>query len=100
MCLKNAENGIWYELVSTRFLLYTSDVMEFLLDFPKDHTRGISKTKRYRSLGNSFQVDTVAYHLSVLKDMFPHGMNVLSLFSSIGGPEVALHRFGIRMNYG
>jgi hypothetical protein len=74
------------------------DEMEFLLGFPKDHTRGINRTQKYRSLGNSFQVDTVAYHLSVLKDMFPHGMNVLSLFSGIGGAEVALHRLGIRMN--
>ncbi|GJM99061.1 hypothetical protein PR202_ga16125 [Eleusine coracana subsp. coracana] len=41
--------------------------------------------------------DTVAYHLSVLKDMFPHGMNVLSLFSGIGGAEVALHKLGIHM---
>ncbi|KAJ1293906.1 hypothetical protein BS78_01G105200 [Paspalum vaginatum] len=72
--------------------------IEFLLGFPKDHTRGICATERYRSLGNSFQVDTVAYHLSVLRDMFPHGMNVLSLFSGIGGAEVALHRLGIRMN--
>ncbi|TVU12570.1 hypothetical protein EJB05_46221, partial [Eragrostis curvula] len=71
--------------------------MEMLLGFPKDHTRGISRTERYRSLGNSFQVDTVAYHLSVLKDMFPHGINVLSLFSGIGGAEVALHRLGIHM---
>lgn len=44
---------------------------------------------------NGFQVDTVAYHLSVLKDRFPDGMNVLSLFSGIGGAEVALHRLGI-----
>ncbi|CAD6232048.1 unnamed protein product [Miscanthus lutarioriparius] len=73
------------------------DEMEFLLGFRKDHTRGISRTERYRSLGNSFQVDTVAYHLSVLKDMYPQGMNVLSLFSGIGGAEVALHRLGIRM---
>jgi site-specific DNA-cytosine methylase len=73
------------------------DEMEFLLGFPKDHTRGISRTERYRSLGNSFQVDTVAYHLSVLKDMYPQGMNVLSLFSGIGGAEVALHRLGIHM---
>ncbi|KAG2542550.1 hypothetical protein PVAP13_9NG645300 [Panicum virgatum] len=71
--------------------------MEYLLGFPKDHTRGISMTDRYKSLGNSFHVDTVAYHLSVLRDMFPHGMNVLSLFSGIGGAEVALHRLGIRM---
>lgn len=39
----------------------------------------------------------MAYHLSVLKDMFPHGVNVLSLFSGIGGAEVALHRLGIKL---
>lgn len=55
----------------------------------------MSRTDRYKSLGNSFQVDTVAYHLSVLKDMFPGGINLLSLFSGIGGAEVALHRLGI-----
>ncbi|KAL6847613.1 hypothetical protein ACP4OV_022639 [Aristida adscensionis] len=71
--------------------------MERILGFPMDHTRGITRTERYRSLGNTFQVDTVAYHLSVLRDMFPQGMNVLSLFSGIGGAEVALHRLGIRL---
>ncbi|KAL4581611.1 hypothetical protein LXL04_006134 [Taraxacum kok-saghyz] len=73
------------------------DEVEMLLGFPRNHTRGggISRTDRYKSLGNSFQVDTVAYHLSVLKDLFPNGINVLSLFSGIGGAEVALHRLGI-----
>lgn len=73
------------------------DEVEMLLGFPRNHTRGggISRTDRYKSLGNSFQVDTVAYHLSVLKDMFPGGINLLSLFSGIGGAEVALHRLGI-----
>lgn len=33
----------------------------------------------------------------MLKDLFPNGMNVLSLFSGIGGAEVALHRLGIRL---
>uniref|UniRef100_A0A0E0IX23 DNA (cytosine-5-)-methyltransferase n=1 Tax=Oryza nivara TaxID=4536 RepID=A0A0E0IX23_ORYNI len=32
-----------------------------------------------------------------LRDIFPNGMNVLSLFSGIGGAEVALHRLGICM---
>ncbi|KAK8710241.1 hypothetical protein V6N13_145575 [Hibiscus sabdariffa] len=70
-----------------------------LLGFPKNHTRegGTNRKDRYKSLGNSFQVDTVAYHLSVLKDMFPSGINVLSLFSGIGGAEVALHRLGISL---
>ncbi|KAK8592984.1 hypothetical protein V6N12_045075 [Hibiscus sabdariffa] len=65
--------------------------------FPRNHTRGggISRTDRYKSLGNSFQVDTVAYHFSVLKDKFPGGINLLSLFSGIGGAEVALHRLRI-----
>ncbi|KQK24054.1 hypothetical protein BRADI_1g77873v3 [Brachypodium distachyon] len=71
--------------------------VEYLLGFPKDHTRGICKKEREKSLGNSFQVDTVAYHLSVLRDKFPNGMNVLSLFIGIGGAEVALHRLGIRL---
>jgi site-specific DNA-cytosine methylase len=71
--------------------------MEYLLGFPKDHTRGAGITERFRSLGNSFQIDTVAYHLSVLRDMFPDGMKVLSLFSGIGGAEVALHRLGIHL---
>ncbi|XP_071692761.1 DNA (cytosine-5)-methyltransferase DRM2-like [Rutidosis leptorrhynchoides] len=73
------------------------DEVELLLGFPRNHTRGggISRTDRYKSLGNSFQVDTVAYHLSVLKDIFPNGLNMLSLFSGIGGAEVALHRLGI-----
>ncbi|KAI4978175.1 hypothetical protein ZWY2020_014729 [Hordeum vulgare] len=73
------------------------DEMESLLGFPRDHTRGVVKTERYRSLANSFQVDTIAYHLSVLRDMFPNGINVLSLSTGIGGGAVALHRLGIRM---
>jgi len=76
------------------------DEVEMLLGFPRNHTRGggVSRTDRYKSLGNSFQVDTVAYHLSVLKDLFPNGIKVLSLFSGIGGAEVSLHRLGIRLN--
>lgn len=37
----------------------------------------------------------MGYHLSVLKSLFPGGINLLSLFSGIGGAEVALHRLGI-----
>lgn len=75
------------------------DEVEMLLGFPNNHTRGggISRTDRYKSLGNSFQVDTVAYHLSVLKRMFPNGINLLSLFSGIGGAEVALQKLGIHL---
>ncbi|EER95283.1 DNA (cytosine-5)-methyltransferase DRM2 [Sorghum bicolor] len=88
-------NLVWVGLNKVAHL--EPDEMEFLLGFPKDHTRGIGRPERFKSLGNSFHVDTVAYHLSALRDMFPHGMNVLSLFSGIGGAEVALHRLDIRM---
>ncbi|PWA98113.1 domains rearranged methyltransferase 2 [Artemisia annua] len=73
------------------------DEVEMILGFPRNHTRGggLSRTDRFKSLGNSFQVDTVAYHLSVLKNIYPDGMNVLSLFSGIGGAEVALHKLRI-----
>ncbi|KAL6983713.1 DNA (cytosine-5)-methyltransferase drm2 [Sarracenia purpurea var. burkii] len=71
------------------------DEMEILMGFPKNHTRSFSRTDRFKVLGNAFQVDTVGYHLSVLKNLFPAGINVLSLFSGIGGAEVALHRLGI-----
>ncbi|XP_039040637.1 DNA (cytosine-5)-methyltransferase DRM1A-like [Hibiscus syriacus] len=37
----------------------------------------------------------MAYHLSVLKDMFPRGINVLSLFSGIGGVKISLYRLSI-----
>ena len=40
---------------------------------------------------------TIDYQLSVLKNLYPRGINVLSLFSGIGGAEVALHRIGIPM---
>ncbi|KAI3779391.1 hypothetical protein L2E82_09107 [Cichorium intybus] len=67
------------------------------MGYPIYHTRGVSRNERFKGLGNSFQVDTVAYHLSVLKKLYPHGINVLSLFSGIGGAEVAVHRLGIPM---
>ncbi|KAH7444786.1 hypothetical protein KP509_02G091600 [Ceratopteris richardii] len=70
--------------------------IELLLGFDKDHTRGCaSMTERYDALGNSFQINTVAYHLSTLKPLYPHGITVLSLFSGIGGGEVSLHKLGI-----
>ncbi|GLJ09615.1 hypothetical protein SUGI_0112790 [Cryptomeria japonica] len=72
--------------------------LEALLGYEKDHTRGAScRTDRFQSLCNSFQIDTVAYHLSVLKAFYPDGLKVLSLFSGIGGAEVALHRLKIHL---
>ncbi|KAM0014788.1 putative DNA (cytosine-5-)-methyltransferase [Helianthus debilis subsp. tardiflorus] len=73
------------------------DEIELIMGYPLYHTRGYSRSERYKGLGNAFQVDTVAYQLSVLKSLYPEGMNVLSLFSGIGGAEVALHKLGIPM---
>ncbi|XP_074325543.1 DNA (cytosine-5)-methyltransferase DRM2-like [Apium graveolens] len=73
--------------------------IEAIMGFPEGHTRVACKITQYKCLGNAFQVDTVAYHLSVLKKLFPKGIRVLSLFSGIGGAEVALHRLGIPLNF-
>ncbi|XP_074330180.1 DNA (cytosine-5)-methyltransferase DRM2-like isoform X4 [Apium graveolens] len=77
------------------------DEIEVIMGYSMNHTRGggIRTTARYQCLGNSFQVDTVAYHLSVLTKLFPGGIKVLSLFSGIGGAEVALHRLGIPLKF-
>ncbi|GJM99055.1 hypothetical protein PR202_ga16118 [Eleusine coracana subsp. coracana] len=89
-------NLIW--IGKNRFAPLEPHEIERLLGFPEHHTRCVGgATQRYQSLGKSFQMDTVVYHLSVLKDIFPHGMNVLTLFSGIGGAEVALHKLGIHL---
>lgn len=72
---------------------------ELFLGYPEFHTKvgGANRNDRYKALRNSFQVDTLAYHLSVLKDRFPRGISVLSLYSGIGGAQIALHRLGISL---
>lgn len=72
--------------------------LEYLLGYDKDHTRSITTFgDRYSAIGNSFHVPTVSYHLSVLKDKFPEGINVLSLFDGIGGALVALTKAGVKV---
>ena len=90
MCLKNAKNGIWYG----------SNEMEFLLGFPKNRTRRISKTERYRSLDNSFQVDCCVPPISTQGHVSTRLLRTTYQYSGIGGAEAALHMLGIRMNYG
>lgn len=99
MSLSSVGGGTLYGWEKNKVAPLDADEIESLLGFPKYHTRGggISNTDRLKSLGNSFQVDTVAYHLSVLKPLFPDGINVLSLFTGIGGGEAALHRLKIPM---
>ena len=73
--------------------------IELILGFDRDHTHGTScPNDHLNCLGNLFQIDIVAYHLSVLKVLYPDGVRVLSLFFGIGGAEVALHRLGIHLS--
>ncbi|CAK9328897.1 unnamed protein product [Citrullus colocynthis] len=73
--------------------------LERVLGYPVNHTQDAesSSMERLQYLKYCFQTDTLGYHLSVLKPMFPEGLIVLSIFSGIGGAEIALHRLGIRL---
>jgi len=69
-----------------------------MLGFDKDHSRYCYNTSaRFLALGNSFSIYTVAFHFSVLKALYPRGIKVLSLFSGIGGAEIALYKLGIKL---
>ncbi|KAL7619069.1 probable inactive DNA (cytosine-5)-methyltransferase DRM3 [Lactuca sativa] len=73
--------------------------VEKILGYPRYHTRadGLCLGERLQSLKHSFQIDALGYHLSVLKSMFPEGLTVLSIYSGVGGAEIALNRLGIRL---
>lgn len=72
--------------------------MQAMLGFDAGHSRNIlSNRSRFKALGNSFSVYTVAFHFSVLKPLYPNGVKVLSLFSGLGGAEVALHKLGVKL---
>ncbi|XP_010465764.1 PREDICTED: DNA (cytosine-5)-methyltransferase DRM2-like [Camelina sativa] len=73
--------------------------MECIMGYPTNHTNigGGRLAERLKLFDYCFQTDTLGYHLSVLKSMFPEGLTVLSLFSGIGGAEIALDRLGIHL---
>ncbi|XP_052203885.1 probable inactive DNA (cytosine-5)-methyltransferase DRM3 isoform X3 [Diospyros lotus] len=73
--------------------------LEQILGYPLQHTHasGFGLKERLESLKHSFQTDTLGYHLSVLKFLFPEGLTVLSIYSGIGGAEISLHRLGIHL---
>ncbi|XP_022930277.1 probable inactive DNA (cytosine-5)-methyltransferase DRM3 [Cucurbita moschata] len=73
--------------------------LEYVLGYPVNHTQDAesSSMERLQILKYCFQIDTLGYHLSVLKSMFPEGLIVLSIFSGIGGAEIALLRLGIHL---
>ncbi|KAL6008696.1 DNA (cytosine-5-)-methyltransferase [Asimina triloba] len=75
------------------------DQVECILGYPVGHTRigDRHQDERLKSLKNSFQTDTLGYHLSPLKEIYPDGVKVLCLFSGIGGAGVALHKLGIHL---
>lgn len=90
---------IFSSMVSRTYKDSSCHFVQECLGFRKDHTRNMYNiTHRHRALGNTFSVYTVAYHFSVLKPLYPHGIRVLSLFSGVGGAEVALHKIGINLN--
>jgi len=71
--------------------------VERILGYPHNHTNlfELSQADRFAVMRYAFQTDTLAYFLSVLKDQFPDGIRVLSIYSGIGGAEVTFHRLGI-----
>ncbi|XP_024982524.1 probable inactive DNA (cytosine-5)-methyltransferase DRM3 isoform X2 [Cynara cardunculus var. scolymus] len=75
------------------------ELVERILGYPMYHTRedGLSLGERLQSLKHSFQTDTLGYHLSVLKSMYPEGLTLLSIYSGVGGAEITLNRLGIRL---
>ncbi|KAI3974819.1 hypothetical protein MKX01_004877 [Papaver californicum] len=75
------------------------EYIEQILGYPANHTDVVryDSTERLRLLKYSFQTDTLGYHLSALKKIYPNGLNMLSIYSGIGGAEVALHRLGVRL---
>ncbi|CAN6726673.1 unnamed protein product [Malus baccata var. baccata] len=75
------------------------EYLERILGYPSSHTQVAesSLVERLLSLKYCFQTDTLGYHLSALKSMYPEGLTVFSVFSGIGGVEVALHRLGIKL---
>ncbi|PSR97859.1 Inactive DNA (cytosine-5)-methyltransferase DRM3 [Actinidia chinensis var. chinensis] len=73
--------------------------LERILGYPLRHTSpfDFSLKERLQSLKHCFQTDTLGYHLSVLRSLFPRGLTVLSIFSGIGDAEISLHRLGIHL---
>lgn len=73
--------------------------LERILGYPLNHTQAVESSllERLQSLRYCFQTDALGYHLSVLKSMYPGGLTLLSIFSGIGGAEIALHRLGIHL---
>lgn len=90
-------NLIWVGLYKLRVV--EPENWEHILGYPLNYTKDVENesTQRLQLLKQSFQTDTLGYHLSVLKSMYPGGITMLSVFSGIGGALVTLHRLGIHL---
>lgn len=75
------------------------EYLERILGYPLNHTKVAENSlmERLMSLKYCFQTDTLAYHLSVLKPMYPEGLTMFSIFSGVGGAEIALHKLGVHL---
>ncbi|GJW79296.1 probable inactive DNA (cytosine-5)-methyltransferase DRM3 isoform X1 [Tanacetum coccineum] len=73
--------------------------VEGILGYPLNHTwiDGLSLGERLHFLKHTFQTHTLGYHLFVLKSLFPDGITLLSIYSEVGGANITLNRFGIRL---
>ncbi|CAH2061603.1 unnamed protein product [Thlaspi arvense] len=73
------------------------DKLEYLMGYPPYHTAGVKLAERLKLLDYCFQTDTLGYHISGIKAQFPDGVRLLSLFSGVGGAEIALSRLRIHL---
>lgn len=75
------------------------DQLEKVLGYPINHTNltDFDLSHRLRTMEHCFQTDTIGYILSPLKDLYPDGLRILSLYTGIGGAEVALSRLGLHL---
>ncbi|XP_078165934.1 putative inactive DNA (cytosine-5)-methyltransferase DRM3 isoform X2 [Carex rostrata] len=91
----NAYNLIW--VGENKLGPLDPQQLELVMGYPVNHSSvmGADKWGRLKAMTQCFQTDTIGYILSPLKNIYPDGIRVLSIFSGIGGAEVALHRLGI-----
>jgi hypothetical protein len=75
--------------------------LERILGYSSNHTNlpDLNPQGRIAAMTYAFQTATVAHILSVLKNMYPDGLRLLSIYSGVGGAEVAMHRLGIRLKF-
>lgn len=80
----------------SKLSLVEPEQIEFILGYPRHHSQILGLgDERFRAFKYCFQIDTLGYCLSTLKAQYPDGLRVLSIYSGIGGAEIALHRLRV-----